>query len=464
MKNVLKFFVSALFLFSFMGTHVYAQSANLDDRRKTLEAELAKIEAEIKVQEAELAKQKSQTGSITRDITVLTTEINAKKLEIQKKNSVLKDIEFEIRGRNQELNNLDQELTREKRSLAHLLRKQYELEGYSLAEAVLDGATISEFYQDLDSFASIKGGLKQSFTKIQTIQDKTEQEKKALEDKKSQEANVKYQLELDKKKVESKQGEKKDLLTISKTKEKTYEQVLADRRKKAAGIRQALFQLRGVSGGALNFGQVYALAQEAGKDTGVRPAFIMGILRQETNFGANTGTCNRPGKPTWRDAMPGGAAEGSRRNDEVVFLAITEKLGLDPDTQPVSCPLAGGGWGGAMGISQFIPNTWAIYGGFVNKGNNVWEYDAAKDRIRNALGSGVVSNPWNNLHGVTATALYMKDLGATAQTYTAERNAACRYYSGRACDTPGVKNAFYGNSVMKHAADIQAQIDVLESV
>jgi hypothetical protein len=443
---------------------VGAQTTDLDSRRKILEAELAKIEAEIKVQEAELAKQKRQTGSITRDINVLTSEIAAKRLEIQKKNRILGDIELDIRERNSTLVTLDQELTREKRSLAHLLRKQRELENYSLVEALLEGSTISEFYLDRDSFGSIKAEMQNSFRKIRSIQEKTHEEKLALENKKTQEINVRAEIEQDKKKVESKQGEQKELLTISKTKEKSYEQVLAERRRQAAGIRQALFSLRGVSGGALNFGQVYELAREAGNDTGVRPAFIMAILKQETNFGANTGTCNRPGKPTWRDAMPGGVKDGSRRNDEAVFLAITTALGLDTDSQPVSCPLASGGWGGAMGISQFIPTTWAAYGGFVNQGNDVWVYDASKDRIRTALKSGVMSNPWVNLHGVTATGLFMRDLGATAKTYTAERNAACRYYSGRTCDTPGVKNAFYGNSVMKYAAEIQAQIDVLESV
>jgi septal ring factor EnvC (AmiA/AmiB activator) len=236
----------------------FAQTSDVDSRRRVLEAELAKIEAEIKVQEAELEKQKGQTGSLTRDINVLTSEINAKKLEIQKKNRLLGDLESEIRGRNQVLNNLGQELTREKRSLAHMLRQQYQLEDYSIAETLLQGSTISEFFKDVDSFASIKAGLKDSFGKIQNNQQKTEQEKKLLETKKEDEVNTKKAIEQDKKKVEQKQGEKQGLLVISKTKEKSYEQVLVERRAAAASIRQALFQLRGVSGGALNFGQVYA--------------------------------------------------------------------------------------------------------------------------------------------------------------------------------------------------------------
>jgi hypothetical protein len=63
-----------------------------------------------------------------------------------------------------------------------------------------------------------------------------------------------------------------------------------------------------------------------------------------------------------------------------------------------------------------------------------------------------------------ANALYVADLGAAAGTFTAEREAACKYYSGRGCSAPGVANAFYGNSVMKIEKEIQANIDILEGV
>ncbi len=97
-----------------------------------------------------------------------------------------------------------------------------------------------------------------------------------------------------------------------------------------------------------------------------------------------------------------------------------------------------------MGPAQFIPTTWEGY----------------DDRIEASLGVSV-ANPWNPQHAITANALYMMDLGAAAQTYTAEWNAACKYYSGRACGA--ANNTFYGNSVMTIVKQIQADIDVLES-
>jgi hypothetical protein len=59
-----------------------------------------------------------------------------------------------------------------------------------------------------------------------------------------------------------------------------------------------------------------------------------------------------------------------------------------------------------------------------------------------------------------ATAMYVSDLGAGAQSYTAERNAACKYYSGKACN--GSLNNFYGDQVVAKANKLQTNIDLLE--
>jgi membrane-bound lytic murein transglycosylase B len=128
--------------------------------------------------------------------------------------------------------------------------------------------------------------------------------------------------------------------------------------------------------------------------------------------------------------------------DQAPYLAITSELGLDPETQPLSCPW-GGGWGGAMGPAQFIPSTWAIY----------------KAKIANITGNNP-PNPWSPRDAFTASGVYLTELGAAGGNYTAERTAALKYYAGGNWNKPA--NAFYGNSVMKIATDYQAQIDVLQ--
>ncbi|MFA6274781.1 MAG: lytic murein transglycosylase, partial [Candidatus Paceibacterota bacterium] len=218
--------------------------------------------------------------------------------------------------------------------------------------------------------------------------------------------------------------------------EGAYRAVIAEKEKQRAAIRSALFRLRNVQ--AITFGEALELAKQVSIATGVRAPFILAIITQESNLGQNVGTCNRPGDPpekSWRVVM-------KPERDHAPFLRITKSLGLDTDTQPVSCPYMGG-WGGAMGPAQFIPSTWAAY----------------EARIAKATGNNP-PNPWNPKDAFAASATYLSDLGAGAGTYTAERTAALKYYAGGNWANP--KNAFYGDQVMKLVSTYEQQIKILQ--
>jgi membrane-bound lytic murein transglycosylase B len=198
----------------------------------------------------------------------------------------------------------------------------------------------------------------------------------------------------------------------------------------------------------ISFEEALKYAEAASAKTGVRAAFVLAILKQESDLGKNVGTCNRVGDPaekSWKVIMPGpNDGHRSYRDDQTVFLEITKELGLDPDTTPLSCPW-GNGWGGAMGPAQFIPTTWK----------------SIAPRVESLLGVST-ANPWDPAHAFMASALYVSDLGASGGNYTAEKTAALRYYAGSNWNLP--QNAFYGNGVMAHAAEMQKNIDFLNSL
>lgn len=410
-----------------------------------LEQILKQCEKEIAAEQERLSNQKNQSATIQRDISVLQSRINAAKKKINQKDAEIKKINSDIKSKEKTIGELNKDIDKGKDSLEQLIRKTNELDKLTFAHVLLSSKSISDFYADVDTYSSVKKSVSSSVQEIRGIKEQTEGVKKNLEEKQNQEIDAKQEIERQKSLVEKDEKEQKTLLNISKNKEAEYAQLVKERQAQASKIRAALFQFRGA--GPIPFGEAYEFAKSAGQKTGVRPAYILAILKQESNLGANVGTCNRAGDSrTWRDIMPG-PTSGSWRDDQSAFLRITERLGIKPDGQPLSCPLAWGGWGGAMGPSQFIPTTWEAY----------------DQRIEATLGVSV-ANPWNPAHAITATALYVKDLGAAAQTYTAERTAACKYYSGRGCEDPTVKNAFYGNAVMEHAKKIQADIDILESL
>ncbi|MBP9763161.1 MAG: lytic murein transglycosylase [Candidatus Pacebacteria bacterium] len=463
------FFVLVLVFLFFAARLLFAQSVEEvcknpeDNDTKALCDEYARISEEEKQLEGSVQQQKAQSASIQTELSQLTTQIKKTQLSIDKKNIEIKQLSGDINLRDQTVKQLNAKLERGKEGLSQLIKRKNELDDTSLVEIILSQNDFSEFFVTMDSYNILQSSLEKLFTEIRDIRGLTEEEKAKLERRKAEEQDVKAEIESQKKTVQAKEKDQSNLLSYSKKAEATLESYLAEKRARATQIRTALFRLRDTAG--ISFGDAVKYAQTAGKATGVRPALILAILKQESDLGNNVGTCNRAGDPDtkkYTSIMPGplhyanyvangnsctGAASPcSWRDDQSTFKDITTKLGLDYNTTPLSCPIASvGGWGGAMGPSQFIPTTWKSYEG----------------KIASALGIST-PNPWNPEHAFTATALYLRDLGAANGGYTAEHTAAAKYYAGNNyASGPGQS---YGTSVLSHASGFQEQIDFLSDV
>jgi peptidoglycan hydrolase CwlO-like protein len=431
------------------------------DRRAALEAELVLIEQQIAQQQVLLDDKSRERTSLERDVAILDAQIKKSELQIQARTIEIQKLNTGISQKQETIGELGEKLIREKNSLAQLFRKTDRIDDASLIEIVLSGQTISDFFGDLDTFSDIKLALTLSFGDLEYTRVQTEEEKVALTDRRAEELELKSLQELERQKIAGLKAERQKILDISKGEEAAYQTLVNTIKKTAAEIRTELFSLR--DSAAIPFGEALALAEKAGEAVGVRPAVILGVLKQETRLGEFLGT------GIWEiDMHP--------TRDAPIFPYIMAEIGLDPDSVPVS-KAPSYGWGGAMGPSQFIPSTWVCYGGFINTNtgdcNNAkrsmtwddfwqgpWEYRANKDRIRNALGSNRVSNPYNNQDAFTATGMLMADNGADAGTWAAERLAALRYFAGWTNATKS-QYAFYGDSVMEHADFFQEQIDIL---
>ena len=430
-------------------THISFASVELDNaqaEKAKLESELSALEQEIAQKQKELTQQKGQSTSLSRDIAILTTQISKSKLDIKSKNLQITKLGGEITQKNSKIQTLTERIELEKESLSQLLRKNREIDEISMVSLLLSRDKLSDTYSDVDNFNSLKGAIKKSVDEIRGNRTQTEAEKKALEEKKNQAIDVKVALENEKKKVESNEKDKQQLLSISKSKESEYNKLLAEKAKRRAEILAVLFNLRDT--GAIPFGRALDYANAASKVTGVRVAFILAIITQESNLGTDQGSCYLTDQST-------GAGVSSRSGktfpnvmkpsrDVVPFIEITTGAGRDPYKTLVSCPIASAGknsWGGAMGPAQFIPSTWM----------------GMKKKIALALGK-TNPDPWNAPDAFMASALFLKELGGVNGSYTAEIKAACKYYGtgGTACA--------YGKQVMAKATKIQTtMLDPLQN-
>ncbi len=434
-----------LFLFAFLlGSFLVFNAAYAltpEEQEAQWREELAQTEADIAKWQGILNNTKANTKSLQQEASLLNAKINQAKALIKKKNIAIAQLEQDISRKNSHIRTLEEKIEDGHASLAQIIRKTNEIDNFSLPEVMLGNKNISDFFSDVDTFQSVNRSLGELFIEIRETKYETEKEKAALDKKKDEEADTKAAAEVQKKQVEQDEKEKQYLITVNKTNEKTYSQVIADRQKKAGEIRAKLFKLAGGSN-PINFGDALAFAQSAGSKTGVSAAFVMAILTQESSLGANVGKCyltdtstgagtTIDGKKTFTNVM-------KPTRDVQPFLEITGKLGFSSARTVVSCPIAGvAGYGGAMGPAQFIASTWKLF----------------EDRLQNTLGRA--PNPWNPEDAFLASSMYLGDLGASGGTYSSELRAACSYYGTRG------STCSYGRSVMNLKNNIQADIDYL---
>lgn len=446
--------VIGILVFSVLSAPFGVSAETAAERRARLEAELQVVERQILTQQRLVEDKQLERRSLERDIDIIESEITKAQLGIQARAVAIAQLSDQIGEKEVVLDILNEKSKRQQDSLADLVRKSALIEDYSLVEVMLSKESFSEFFTDVATFQNIKESLNESLAILHEIKQDTYEQKNELQEKQATEAEMKQIQELQKKEIEAKEREKSKILTITKGEEQAYQELLESQQRTAAQLRSALFELLG-GGGGIPFTEAVSLAKYASNVTGVDAALILAILEQETNLGSNLGSC------VYNDQR-GGRTVMHPDRDAPVFLAMSEILGFDSARQVVSCPIMSGGsyvgWGGAMGPSQFIPSTWAIYGGIVNTGSG-WTYSQSADAIRRINKSGSPANPWNNQDAFIATALLLRDNGANG-SYAGDRLAALRYYAGwGGANNPA--NAFYGDQVMNRKSRLANEMVIL---
>jgi membrane-bound lytic murein transglycosylase B len=432
-------FSTSCFLYSF----VFAQEADpnaVAQLRQQKEAELKQLESQIDSLSSDINDLERQATTLQRDIAIYDAQIAKAELEIKVRDLSIANLADDIQQRIKLINDLLLKLDDEKNSLAELLRRQNELDSIPLIEIVLGYDKLSDFFADINNFESIQAAIQVSFERIEQSKTTAEREKEELQNQKSEEMELRNLQVLEKQREEQAKADKNNLLKSTQGQEKEYQKILAQRQKDAATIRSQLFILAGSP--AIPFEKALEYANAVSKITGVRPAFLLGVIKVESELGANLGSGNW--KTSMYDCYRRLGYITSAEKQKTAFLAITAALGLDPDLMPVSA-MPKYGCGGAMGPAQFMPTTWMLY----------------SDRIANITGHNPPS-PWDPLDAFAAAGLLLKDNGGAAGGYTAERTAALKYFAGSNWNNRNYRFYYDGPDYVKDWTDkYQQQIDIL---
>jgi membrane-bound lytic murein transglycosylase B len=404
-----------------------AAFADTASKQAQLQAELDQINQQIAQNQSKLAAQQKQRTSLENEVEILDSKITEAQLEIHQRDLTIQQINNGIAQKEAGITSLNTQVAAGQASLAQILRETHEMDRTPLATRIL-GGSLEDFFHEMDDFETIQQALGDAFTHMQAQVSDLAARKTALQSQ-QQEQNDLLQLQVvQQNSLKQTESQKQQLVTAAKGQEAIYQQIISSQQQTAAQIKQQLFALNNANH-STSFGDMYGYAKEASVVTGVEPAFILAILTEESNLGQNVGNC------TYETAM-------SPKRDTPQYLIIMQQLGLDPDSEKVSCAQSYGAYGGAMGPAQFIPSTWMLY----------------QARIAKASGQNP-PNPWDPRTATFATAIYMSDLGADTQTPAAEREAALRYLAGSHWQNPAY--AFYGEAVMNYTQQYQQNIDIL---
>jgi len=414
-------------------------NAQLDKQQEKdqLQQQLRDIENQIAAYQRELGQIKGQKNTLQNKINQLKKQQAALGLQIKATTLQIDDLDVQITMTQESIDRNTAKGVELKQQLAEFIRLINEKDGTPLLLAVLSQNNFSDVLNQLVYYSELSEGLHSILEEIKQTNGALAQDKQKFEDKQGQARNLLSIQSIQKEQLVDTESEQRVLLDQTRGLESEYQAVLGNTQKKAAEIRNRLYELTGATA-QVTFGEAVEIAKWASSHTGVRAAFLLAILTQESNLGKNVGTCNRAGDPpekSWRMVM-------KPDRDQQPFQQITTDLGLDIETTPVSCPMRQNGkqvgWGGAMGPAQFIPSTWMGY----------------KDKV--AAITGKTADPWDIKDAFLASAIKLKAGGAG--TVQGEWAAAMRYFSGGT----NPRFRFYGDNVVATANRYQQDIDALK--
>ncbi len=403
-----------------------ANATLVEDQKNNLRQQIDEIQQQIDAFRANISSLQQQSNTLKREISLLDSKVKAAELEIRRTALNIKETEAGISDKNLALGQAELKLDRERQLLSKYVQAVYEADQQGTLEMILSNEKLSDIFDRASSLQEVQQGIQESMKAIKQVRVDLENDRQILEDRREELNQLKVLQEIQRRMLTFQQAERKNLLAQTKGQESNYQSLLKKAKADAESIRKNLYLLEGV-GLAMTLEKAYQYAKQASDLTGIRPAFLLAVLKNESSWGEKVGT------GTWRKDM--------HIRDQKAFIQICEDLNLDPDKTPVSRKPAYG-WGGAMGPAQFLPSVWLSYA----------------DKVAQLTGHNP-PDPWDIEDAFVAASIKLTQAGAAAQNYNAEWKAAQIYFAGSRWNNKAYY--FYGDQVMETASVIQEQLNII---
>ncbi len=343
-----------------------ADVGDLKEKQKKIEKKIKKEEAKVNILKSRARQLDGTINTVRKKVLTIKEQLDEIDREIDRRKKAIADYRRLI------------ELRRE--ILAGIVRQMRRSE---ISEEFLSPTTKERKIPAMGAYADYLDTLRaravEEIRKLDSARKNLEKEKKRL-----------AQTEEEKKRLLSEQEKQKRELIDQKN------QVVQEVRQKEATIAELRKELQAVASRLsrltakkYNTNDIKKAIKFAAKKTGVREGFLFGMISMESGGNPRAGRCN------YKNA-------GMSKVRKIHFKNIVEALNkagkkYDRKKLPVSCaPRGYPGSGGAMGVAQFMPDTWVGYASRIS-----------------AVTGNYPPDPWSLTDGVVAMALKLKNDGAT---------------------------------------------------
>lgn len=374
--------------------------ASISDLLDLKHKELKMLADYIKKYEISIKEKQEKTKTLKRELAIIEERIEKIKLQIRETEVFIEELTLAIKIKIKEIETRVLQMAHQKILLTQYLRLLYEYDQESILETILKEEKLSSFFERVNSMEKIQGDIQEALHRIAILKEELESQKQELERKKEEQSKLRIMQELQKESLEEQKSQGKQLLVITRGQEERFQKLLTQTKELYSRISSQIFILQSL-GDPISFDEAVEEAEFASSLTGVRPSFLLGVLKVESNLGTNVGSGN------WRKDM-----SPSQWKD---FFEICKELDFEPSSMPVSKkPVYYEGWGGAMGPAQFMPRTWQGY----------------KKKVAELTGASP-ANPWDLRDAMLAMALKLAGVsGVTKKDPDAEYKAAGLYFAG----------------------------------
>jgi peptidoglycan hydrolase CwlO-like protein len=379
------------------------------------------IKDDISNLQDKLKKEQKAKEKLQQNLGQIQSAVSSTQKEIINTKSVINEKASTISRKEAEVANLNDKIQLQKSVLAGLLQQIYYNQDQPILNVVLASDSLVSVFSDTENLMTIEDKIREISLEISETKSQIEQDKQQIAEEKQKHEEI----------LDDKVGEKQELVADQIDVQKdiqSKEQIISRLNKEISELQGDLNKVLGKSYNAKDIKEAVEFA--SGK-TGVPKGFLFGMLKMETNLGANVGGCTYAQVESGAEASYKAGKLGKRAWNTFLlrretFKGICKELGIDYQKQKVSCnPRGYTGTGGAMGVAQFMPDTWNGY----------------KKQVSSVTGNSPAS-PWNLTDGVTAMALKLARVpGVTAGKTSAYKTAACAYLG--TCYAPYINGILY---------------------